>query len=977
ATVSTHPRRRQPRPNYQLPPLDLEDEYDEDYTPSQTVSNNKVDRSSSSTSASTAGGATTNGKQGSAQASNSTIKKLTPAPPPAAALKQNGNDEDEEEVGSEGADEITRCVCQLAAVSNAKLKPGGVEMGQKQDDTQAALSSKPSCEKQACTIECSCFVLVCSEDDGGVMIQCEKCMVWQHCRCMGIPEKKLPKHYYCELCKPSGHPYFKLNGTKQHTKAATTTQSSASKAAEKPPTQTPKKRNTMNSREAAQNYTDLLPLLNDSTSPGSQQEPTSPDTAGNANGSGSTMATGGMNSPLASDTQSHKRKRSRDDKSSTHLNESDLSEEEEESPDASTTTTKRKQRGSTAGAESNGHGRSGSASHKSNKKPKVDTVSSGRAKVEKQPASAAGDDEEPEGSSKAAEESGAGIAVSSANGNGSSRRRRLTPPLKESNVNVADAVETPRVVGGADVNMEDAERGDGESPDAPASVAGDAKSSQDDLSGIAQEDTPPSKGEERKAKEKKTKTKRKYAAAHHEDGDDEREDGDHVENKAKKSKTTSNGKPQSRSKRVQPQGAPQLNTTVGGGSGSGSGPCSAVPQSANGSSVNQSFPQHQHQQSNTRQETPNPKSNQQGLRSPSPSASSLCDTNDRQVRAATPPLKVRNVSSRISMNEMRKRVKQMQDYISRLQVTLAAQHKGGFVAGVVESLIPPGGLRTRPEPVKPEPVKTEAVGEPSEQQRPQATEQQQQGQEQGTQPQNSSPSQQQQQQESVDRPISPVSSSAPVTSPSEVSHDHPSGISVSIPPLPTFPPSSTSTTSGKPPSVTVAVHPKTTIPTPPLSSTSHSPPSNCSSSSFTGLPGCAKSDSEPALSGSSSDEERSAPPFGSVNPVSVSGGEMSVLASAVKQELESHDVEMMAVDVDPSLAGNGSNGGTGESSGLMFGGGVSGNVGTSDAPRREETSMEILDRLQRKLIKFQERFGAFGTGGSGTGIMTRRSGREL
>ena len=33
-----------------------------------------------------------------------------------------------------------------------------------------------------------------------MMIQCEQCLVWQHCDCMGVSES--PEHYLCEECSP-------------------------------------------------------------------------------------------------------------------------------------------------------------------------------------------------------------------------------------------------------------------------------------------------------------------------------------------------------------------------------------------------------------------------------------------------------------------------------------------------------------------------------------------------------------------------------------------------------------------------------------------------------------------------------------------------------------------------------------------------------------------------------------------------------
>ena len=40
----------------------------------------------------------------------------------------------------------------------------------------------------------------------GLMIQCEQCEAWQHGPCVGLYEEKdVPKHYYCELCRPERH----------------------------------------------------------------------------------------------------------------------------------------------------------------------------------------------------------------------------------------------------------------------------------------------------------------------------------------------------------------------------------------------------------------------------------------------------------------------------------------------------------------------------------------------------------------------------------------------------------------------------------------------------------------------------------------------------------------------------------------------------------------------------------------------------
>ena len=41
-----------------------------------------------------------------------------------------------------------------------------------------------------------------------MMIQCEGCDAWQHTQCMGIPKKKIPKQYFCEVCSPDRHVFL-------------------------------------------------------------------------------------------------------------------------------------------------------------------------------------------------------------------------------------------------------------------------------------------------------------------------------------------------------------------------------------------------------------------------------------------------------------------------------------------------------------------------------------------------------------------------------------------------------------------------------------------------------------------------------------------------------------------------------------------------------------------------------------------------
>jgi hypothetical protein len=48
-------------------------------------------------------------------------------------------------------------------------------------------------------------LLLLDSDEGGLMVMCETCKVWQHTQCMEIAEDEVPEHYYCEICEPSLH----------------------------------------------------------------------------------------------------------------------------------------------------------------------------------------------------------------------------------------------------------------------------------------------------------------------------------------------------------------------------------------------------------------------------------------------------------------------------------------------------------------------------------------------------------------------------------------------------------------------------------------------------------------------------------------------------------------------------------------------------------------------------------------------------
>ncbi|GJJ75490.1 hypothetical protein EMPS_07848 [Entomortierella parvispora] len=97
----------------------------------------------------------------------------------------------------------------------------------------------------------------------GVMIQCETCKVWQHCSCVGLGNGEVtPDKYFCESCRPQNHPYSVINGTltsnlkkvphqSPPTTPATRVSPASSTMSYSSKTNPPKKRNTMNSKEAS------------------------------------------------------------------------------------------------------------------------------------------------------------------------------------------------------------------------------------------------------------------------------------------------------------------------------------------------------------------------------------------------------------------------------------------------------------------------------------------------------------------------------------------------------------------------------------------------------------------------------------------------------------------------------------------------------------------------------------------------------
>ncbi|KAF8556366.1 hypothetical protein OG21DRAFT_1506641 [Imleria badia] len=112
-------------------------------------------------------------------------------------------------------------------------------------------------EEQGIT-RCVCGM---NEDDaegGEFMVQCETCNVWQHSLCMGFEtEAQLAAiaDYYCEQCKPERHQDLLKRLAKKARESSTHSRNTTSRLSRShSPThllKPPKRRNTMNSRDAA------------------------------------------------------------------------------------------------------------------------------------------------------------------------------------------------------------------------------------------------------------------------------------------------------------------------------------------------------------------------------------------------------------------------------------------------------------------------------------------------------------------------------------------------------------------------------------------------------------------------------------------------------------------------------------------------------------------------------------------------------
>ncbi|PLB37937.1 putative transcriptional regulator (Cti6) [Aspergillus candidus] len=176
-----------------------------------------------------------------------------------------GEEEDGEE--DEEEEEVTRCLCGqqeypgLPPSRREALGRSGMRPRVKED---ASLNPPPDSSE------------LMSDDMGSMFIQCDSCKVWQHGGCVGIMDEAMsPDEYYCEECRKELHRIkSEVNGSRSSTYlpvvAPSSTAVSSRESSHDPSKRSkdsksrnndmhnPKRRSTMNSRDAAYDEEELI-----------------------------------------------------------------------------------------------------------------------------------------------------------------------------------------------------------------------------------------------------------------------------------------------------------------------------------------------------------------------------------------------------------------------------------------------------------------------------------------------------------------------------------------------------------------------------------------------------------------------------------------------------------------------------------------------------------------------------------------------
>jgi len=137
-------------------------------------------------------------------------------------------------------------------------------------------------EEEAGITRCICQEAGLDESEGGeFMAECETCHAWQHGSCMGFDSPALvPKNYFCEKCRPDLWMDLLQKFAKRiRQNSAATVRNPSHTSRSHSPTyllkQPPKRRNTMNSRDAA--YDMQIQALIESTAAEAEAAKFAPD----------------------------------------------------------------------------------------------------------------------------------------------------------------------------------------------------------------------------------------------------------------------------------------------------------------------------------------------------------------------------------------------------------------------------------------------------------------------------------------------------------------------------------------------------------------------------------------------------------------------------------------------------------------------------------------------------------------------------
>ncbi|KAL4952240.1 hypothetical protein BDW69DRAFT_168102 [Aspergillus filifer] len=176
-------------------------------------------------------------------------------------LHLNNGDGEDDDVDEDDEEEITRCLCGqqeypgLPLSRREALGRNGARGGIKEENTLNFSAGSAD---------------LMSDDIGSMFIQCDSCKVWQHGGCVGIMDEAMsPDEYFCEECRKDLHRIrSEINGShsSQYLPVVLITSSTVSsrdssrdtakrvkdpKSRQSDPFPNPKRRSTMNSRDAA------------------------------------------------------------------------------------------------------------------------------------------------------------------------------------------------------------------------------------------------------------------------------------------------------------------------------------------------------------------------------------------------------------------------------------------------------------------------------------------------------------------------------------------------------------------------------------------------------------------------------------------------------------------------------------------------------------------------------------------------------